>query len=458
MAAAATDMPTPAHDSSAAAADPQAESFLDIMSQFPVLNAYSQLVFGFDLPEDTSRDAIVSSIQTGLDEVVERVPWLGWHIVKHQDSGIYGAVPWPSDYPRERVRVRDCTSTIRPLVDIVRAGAPMSMLPGSELCPWPALPFPHGLDVAPVFAVQLNFVRGGLILNLNVHHIIMDGGGALQLISMLVHRLHGREIPAADLEQANRDRSRVVPLIPRGEPLKDHSHLRAPPGYTFTPPDSLCRWCYFKMPASALPRLVRTAHDPARLVSDNDVQCDFYWQRLTTVREARGLSSEAIIKFGRALDGRSALGVPMTYMGHIVTHGLTRLPAGRVTSMSLAELAQVLRKDLAAANQPWAIRSYATFIAREPDRARLLYSGPHNSNTDAVASSIGQAAAPQGAWSELLGTCKFFRRPNVAPIPGSLVVTPAEGGAIPVLVCLPEADLQGLTNDPLWKQYMRHVD
>ncbi|KAK4038292.1 hypothetical protein C8A01DRAFT_37749 [Parachaetomium inaequale] len=334
----------------------------DVMGQFPVLDGYIHTMFGFELPLDVDRDAVASALKTGLDRVVGQIPWLGWQI--GQRSGVRTAVPWPQGVARELLIVKHCDDSIPPMAQLLATGVPIGKLDASVLAPWPALPLPHGLrGPAPVITLQANFILGGLILTFSPHHTMMDGTAVLQLAKMLAAVLRGDDISTADLQQANRDRSRVVDLIPRGQPLKDHSHLRRPPGYQFVPPPSPPTWCYFKMP-------------------------------------------------------------------------VTRLPVGAAASLPLQQTAQILRRELSQANTAWAIRSFATFVAREPDRSALMYNGTHDGATDVGASSTwfeNQAAPP--SWGALLGPSRFWRRPASSPIPGAFVAQPVEGGAIPILVC-----------------------
>lgn len=50
--------------------DRESELYRDIISQFPVLDAYTQIVFGFKLPLDVDRRAIVCSLQDGFDQLI----------------------------------------------------------------------------------------------------------------------------------------------------------------------------------------------------------------------------------------------------------------------------------------------------------------------------------------------------------------------------------------------------
>ena len=110
---------------------------------------------------------------------------------------------------------------------------------GDILAPWPSLPRPHGVEgPTPILRLQANFVSGGLLLNLSLHHNVVDFTGILQFVRLLALVVSGGEPSAEDIEQANRDRRRIVPLLKPTEPIKDHSHLRRPAGFV---PEPCCR-------------------------------------------------------------------------------------------------------------------------------------------------------------------------------------------------------------------------
>ncbi|KAI1421080.1 hypothetical protein F5Y12DRAFT_790463 [Xylaria sp. FL1777] len=434
--------------------------FQDIISQFQVLNGYTHVLIGFQTAADLDHDKLVSDIQHALDKLINQIPWLGWQAAE-DESGIMKPMPWPRDVAREQVRVKSCEDIVPAMAQLLRKGAPFDMLDGLVLTPWPGIPVPHGISgPMPIVALQVNFVSGGVIVNVSAHHNIMDGTGVVQFLRMLSTVLEGHEVPVAEIEQANRDRRRVVSLIPPGEPVKDINHLRRPPGFEFRAPASPGIWCYFSIALAAQARLVKSA---AVAASENDILCAFYWQRLCVSRVARGLRPDTIVKFTRAIDGRTAMGVPPSYMGHMVCHAITRLPVGQVATLPLGQLALALRRDMTAANTAWAVRSYATIMAREkPDRSALMYAGAQNPDIDASATSWvivadrGKLHA-LGSWGSLLGPVRFCRPARTVPLPGLFSPMPPENGVIPIQMCLPTDDLEALKRDAVWKQYLKFV-
>lgn len=231
-------------------------------------------------------------------------------------------------------------------------------------------------------------------------------------------------------------------------------------------------WCYFRLPLSAIAALNKQAASASSSnsgsFSENDVLCAFCWQRISAVRLARGaalgLTRDSISRFGRAIDARMTMGVPLSYMGHMIYHAATYLPYGQVVSAPLATIAQALRRDLNSVNTEWAVRSFATFIAREPDKSTLLYGGKFDGNIDLVSTSSTAGMGDSREGSEalpnlgpMLRHVKFLRRPRVTPLPGSITFMPAEGSYVPIALCLPEQDLEALKMDGQWRRYMRHI-
>ncbi|KAJ5715237.1 uncharacterized protein N7483_012418 [Penicillium malachiteum] len=378
----------------------------DIMGQFPVLNAYTMLLYGFQLPLDVDNHSIVSMLQKTFDDLVARIPLFGCQ-VGTKESGLRTVLPWPENMRKERVHVNICDDSIASMEELLVAKNPARMLDGKELCPWPALPMPHGLTgPAPVVALQANFICGGLILTLAAHHTIMDGTADFQFLKMFFDLLSGRELESVDLEQANRDRSQLIPLIPEGEPVKDYPHLLSSSKPAFVMPASQPIWCYFLMPVESLNKLVKRARDNQLgkdvQISSDDILSAFYWKRLCALRIARGMPPDTESKCSRAINTRIALGIPSSYIGAQISPCITRLSLAQVIELNITQLAQILRTDLMEAATPWAVRSFATFISRKsPEaRAKLLYTGSHDSNTDIGFTNMSKLERPRG----VLGT------------------------------------------------------
>lgn len=441
----------------------------DVIGQFPILKTYNHGLLLFPIADDSARESVVKALEEGTAEVVSKIPWLADQVVDegkdHGKSGPYKLAPWPKDaQPNRIVRVKDCSNVCPSYADLIKAGAPVSKLDASVLCPFPGFPQSYDESVigpAPVVAIQANFVKGGLLLNFSNQHNFMDATGLFMFIMHLATAMRGEELSDIAIQQGNRDPKTVIPLFPEGEPIRDHSHLIRPApanGTPAAPPPAALRspasWCYFRLFGSAIPKIKALASDPATLnpnvpfISSNDALSAFYWKRLAAVRLRNGRPASATSKLGRAIDARAAVGVPPEYLGQMVYHAATRLSLGELAALPLAVLASRVRADLNEANTPFAVRSYATFVAGVPDRSTLAYGGPFDTSLDVGSSSMAQLPALPRLGA--LGEPDLIRRPNLAPVPGGMYLYPAEKGDLPVLVCLSEEDLDGLKKDPEW--------
>lgn len=470
--------------------------YQDVVSQFPLLNAYTNYLAIFKLDDGIPQASVVSAVRTAFDELKAKVPWLGHHVVNigsgPGNSGYFTSKPWPADVPRNDFFVKQCAGVVAPFAVMEKTGFPISMIPADVIETWPSLPTPATVSPAPVAALQLNFIQGGLILTITNHHTMMDGTGLLVFRRMLATLMEGKPIPDDEIAAANLDRTRVIPLLTPGETIKDHTHLVRRPQPPPPPPASAppAEWRVFRIPRKAVieirslagSRESSTSWIPTvPRISTNDALAAFCWQRIAAARlplllRRRPHERSPLGRFGRAIDGRRAMGVPPAYMGHMVCHAVLWLPLSTVASAPLAFLACALRQALDEANNPWAVRSYATFLAREPDRSRLLYGGPQNPETDvglsSLVTSLDWESEPALRFGPLLGAPAAWRKANHAPFPGCVYfldterkVVGGDGGGgdgdgdliLTTLICLAQDELDALSKDKEWTKYFEEV-
>jgi trichothecene 3-O-acetyltransferase len=447
--------------------------YQDVIGQLPILKTYNHGTLGFEVADDTHRGSIVEALQAAADKLTASFPWLGGAVINEGsgsgNSGLFMPVPWPASAssPNSIVRVKDCTDSLPSFADMVRAGAPCLMIDGKLVAPYPGFPASYQDSAehpAPIIAIQANFIEGGLLLNFSAQHNVIDASGMMQVVQLFATAMRGDEFPPSAVEQGNRDRTKVIPLIAPGEPIRDHSHLKRPLNFSAPAPPSpaaMPKWAYFRLEGSAVPKIkalasVPEGHDPSvPFISSNDALSAFYWKCLAGVRARNGRSPDAVSKFGRAIDSRRAMGVSSEYMGHMVYHAATRMSLRELEEAPVSTIACRLRKDLNDVNNEFSVRSYATYIANEPDKSRVMYGGLYNPDTD-----IGSSALPGADVLHSFGPIgmpQFARRPNLAPIPGCIYFMPPEGRYIPVLVCLRDDDLEGLKTHPEWSKYTEFV-
>lgn len=453
--------------------------YQDAIGQFPSLKTYNHGIFCFRLNDKATQVDVIQALENAMKRVVSKIPWLAEQVINTGkgpgDSGTFKTAPWPSDVPSSaRIRVNDCSTTCPSYAEIIEARGPVSMLDGNILCPFPGFPLTYEeskIGPAPVVAIQANIIRGGLLLNFSNQHNMMDATGLFMFIMLLAAAMRGEDIPDAIVEQANRDRKTVVPLLGPDEAIKDHNHLwrSLPPHDTLpsaaqpaAPPPVKYQWAYFRFSKKHIPRIKALATpstspegssnpDKAFFISSNDALCAFYWKRLAVARlRNESQPPTAISKFSRAIDTRSAMRVPPGYMGQMVYQAATRLSLQELADGPLSAVASAMRRDLNEANNEYSIRSYVTFLASVRDKAELAYGGMFNPALDIGSSSMASAGVGSLQFG-VLGEPELMRRPRLSPVPGCLYFYPPEsGGDLPVLVCLSERDLEAMKLDEEW--------
>ncbi|CAG7972970.1 unnamed protein product [Penicillium olsonii] len=447
-------------------------AYQDVIGQFPILKTYNHGTLGFELDDNVYRSVILNALQSAVAKLVAGFPWLAGAVINEGsgpgNSGVFKLVDWPANAPSPNhiLLVRDYTESLPSFADFVKQKAPCSMLDGKLVASYPG--FPESYDdserPAPILAIQANFIKGGLLLNFSTQHNAIDASGMMQVINLFSVAMQGGDFSSTAINEGNRDRSMVIPLIAPGEPIRDHSHLQIPPNFAFPPASSLDgvpRWGYFLMSASSVPKIKAAAlqfqggNQSVPFISSNDALSAFYWKCIADVRMRNGRPPQMVSKFLRAIDARKAMGVSYEYMGHMVYHATTWMTFAEIQGATIATIACKLRRDLNDVNNGFSVRSYATYIANTPDKSRILYGGLFNRNTDIGASAVANADFFHSFG--VIGKPQFARRPNLAPIPGCVYFMPSEGQHLPILVCLRDDDMEGLKNHPEWKRVTEFI-
>lgn len=182
------------------------------------------------MAEGISRESIIQAMENATAKIVSKIPWLGEHVVHEGkapgNTGTFKLAQWPPDAPPNNlIRVRDCTELCPSRDEILQAKGPTSMLDGKIICPVPGFPLTYDGKIGPAPAVimQVNWIEGGLLLTFSNQHNVMDATGMFQFIALLSTVMCGEAIPESAIEQGNRDRKTVAPLLVDGQDVRNHS-------------------------------------------------------------------------------------------------------------------------------------------------------------------------------------------------------------------------------------------
>ena len=451
--------------------------YQDVIGQLARLKTYTHLLLCFPIPDSLSKDTVIKSLETAALKLTANFPWLASKVVNEGagpgNSGVFKLAPCPLfAAPNAILRVKDCSDVCASYTEIAKARGPLPMLDGRILGPVKAFPEMYQeteSKPAPVIVIQANFIQGGLLMDTATQHNFIDGGGLFQCMRLFAKALRGEEFSDVEIQQGNRDRRNLIPLLGPNEPLLDHSHLKRPPlsmderqqQQAPVNPRPPAAWYCFRFPASKLAQLKALANDDISrepfdpsipFVSTNDAVSAFCWKRVGAVRLNRRQRPDDFSKFSRAMDVRRAMQVPKEYMGQMGYNATCRLTFRDLEKASLGTTASILRKTVKEVNTEYSARSWVTFIANEPDKSTIMFGGAFNPDTDIGLSSLAHVELHSAEFG-VLGKPELVRRPNFLPLESCVYLwAQTAAGDLDVLMCLNEADVNALKRDREWQE------
>ena len=446
------------------------DRYQDVLGQLPMLQVYSHILYMFPMPKGATREEIIKDLETAVTKVRDAVPWMGARVInvgkKPGNSGLYRVIAGRPEKPTD---VKDLTDTLPPYALIKERKAPLSMVDSKELTPVSAFPERfEDSDETPCHCVrlQVSFIEGGLIIDFAIQHNMADAGGHFGFVKLVAMALSGLEFPQTLLEAANRDRRNLFSLLNPDEPMLDHSHHKRPPITADAPlvkPEP-ARYHILRFTTEKMAKLKALASqtegfDPSvPFISTDDALSAFCWQRFTKVRSHRFPASTKS-RFSRAIDGRKLVGVPAQYMGDVIHNVSTFLTFEELCQRPLSTVASHLRKRLNETNTAYHVRSFATFIATEPDKSTITYGGPFNPATDVGCSSVRGRNDLFPEFGGTLGRPEYIRRPPATvAFPSLVVLFPGNvRGDCDASVCLTDGDLRALEQDSVWREFVEYI-
>jgi trichothecene 3-O-acetyltransferase len=448
---------------------------LSVFDQIPSLGAYTVICLLWPI-DDVAHDELVVALEKASLTLTKAFPFLAGQVVNEKEkgtedrsSGTYRITNYEPHNGKPPIRVKDCTSLCPSYEELRKRRAPMSMLDGSILSPMQGLPYYYDRsEPLPVFILQANFIKGGLLLTSACMHNALDMNGQGQVIRLLAQALRGEKFSEAHIRDGNVDRCEAIPLLKPDENLLAHERLRCPsslsnPAFGGSP--NSAPWKLFNLQSQKLVKLKEAAAKECCLgkdvawVSTNDALTAFVWQRVTFARSAR-LGEDTESTLIRASDARRSFDPPLPegYMGHCVACGFTTGAVQAVVEEPLSTTARKLRKSLNEIDD-YHVRSMATTLKTLEDKTTFTYGATFDPGTDLMVSSWAELGLYQCPFGPLLGKPEFVRRPVLTQLEGLVYFMPrTDDGAIAVAMSIREDDAKALMEDPVWRSYAEVID
>lgn len=309
----------------------------------------------YQLDDGADRNTILSNICEGLRRLLGEYPFLAGALHEPEPGG-RPFVRRTTSHASFDVHVRDVTLTNPEFPSFIQLKSqhfpPLQldrMLPRLIV---PDLASELG-EGCPAMVVQLNLIRGGLIMGIAVHHLLVDARGLDVLLERWAAHTRfvfdsSRHPPPSPLQQSDLDSS--ILLKSASDAAKNAidyrsravASLKYSPGGLAAPriPLSVMDQHVWHIPASKLAKLKASAapspeDDTQQWVSTNDCITALMWQAVTRSRlAAHGIESPyddtRLIALENSLDVRGAFkgfgGIPQAYAGNVVMFSKAEMP------------------------------------------------------------------------------------------------------------------------------------
>ncbi len=316
-----------------------------------------------------------------------------------------------------RLVVRDESETSAAFQELSSEGFPLSKLDGDIFSPFGLLPVvgsesSEGSDQGSVdvFAVQLTFVKGGMVMCVAVHHCLCDGPGFASFMKKLLAAARlGHAVPSNHREEFRMEKLTVAPQIvedlrssdegAKQRLLGQHPEYRVLPQIpsalkaSFRPSAGATAKVenvanIFKIPFDGLERLKAAAQpsEPSQSggevswVSTHDAICALVWRCVMKARfPGRDPREPGKSILGQAVNSRSRIVPPLPeeYFGSVNFYAAARMDLGDVVNgasgKSLEKLAVAVRNSINAKTNE-TVKSALKYIALQDNPALIMHS------------------------------------------------------------------------------------
>jgi hypothetical protein len=449
------------------------EMNLDILGQQGGLfKLYTQLCLCFQTSDTSSQRDIADTLSKGLARLAASYQWVAGQVI-NEGADSYKIVQYEK-LPGLIIKDLSHDPKIPTMDTLRRANFPFSMLDEATVAPINTLA--AGTEgPAPVFLLQANFIKGGLLLTFATQHNTMDMTGMAQMMHLLSKACHDESFTAEELRIGNLERNKLIPLlddsyIPGPELAHQigrraaHESISIDKGTEPTASSSpVCTWAYFNFPAASLRNLktlaMKSVTDPSSYVSTDDVLSAFIWQGVSRARLPR-LESYQETTFARAVDPRRYLDIPTTYPGLVQNMTYTVYKLEELTKQPVGVIASELRRavDPKTSNLAYATRALTTWFLRAEEKSEINVTATLDLSKDIMLSSWVKYKCYDLDFNLGLGKPEAVRRPQFTPVESLFYLMPKRpDGEIAAGLCLRQEDFERLRTDEEFMKYAVYV-
>lgn len=371
---------------------PEEEQFVISDMDHTMPKIYVQIVEVFKLPPDAEKSRIVDNMVKGLEYTLSQFPILAGNLKMDAENGRL----WVTKKRESSVglSVRDVAESFPSYEELERSDFPAVSFKGHMLLPKAVTekqlfsPLGDNQDDDTIISTfQINFIKGGLILGVAIHHNCSDGPGCDGFLTMWAKYAAAvsKGTPFQTLPDGALDRSRLSARKPDAARwkqldqkfpiLKDGGGPAPPPPADFKMPDIVIRMWHFPKSKTAELKSKAMSQTGVGWISTYDAIMSILWKTITRSKLELlqpDLDKEVILAHG--VNTRKIFDPPLpeTFMGNAVA--LARTEPLRISDLiadnNLPSLAQRVRASIQAIT-PQYIAELPEWVAGLEDRRWL---------------------------------------------------------------------------------------
>ncbi|SCO39823.1 related to trichothecene 3-O-acetyltransferase [Fusarium fujikuroi] len=410
-----------------------------------------RLVLCFPTNPSMDKWQIYENLKKGLAHTVASIPWISGQIGPEEGQDPKNRKVQILDSPAgHRFPYKDLTDALPSYAELRERNFPLAEFATAQVGPIDVMP--QGPN-QPVFAAQANFVKGGLLLTVGVHHSACDASALDAILSTWSHNTamaSGGSGSFSTFDKPSNDRS---PLM---EGDLGNVDISAFPEYVLMP-----------TPHSSegdLSKSLAKLKEEAGAFSSHDALCAFIWQRMTLARMHSGVFSnppgeDSTSRFCFAVNIRNRMSPPLppSYMGNAsmgcVTDKIS--VASIISNNGLKQASATIRKSLSDFNGPGRITSTIGLLKSRPDPTDFKLSFNGFLGPDVVESSWADLGVYGHKWDDAIGTLEAVRILGEGSDGTMMILPRLKDGGLDVVVGLSTAAMEKLLEDEKFVSFAR---
>jgi methylglutaconyl-CoA hydratase len=308
-----------------------------------------------------------------------------------------------------------------------------------------------------VCRIQANFIRGGLLLVISIHHSVMDGYGITKVIEALAHNCRVADDSKSSFEPVTYDRSQLSNCEGEGDITKLQAYsVVGTPALRSVSKNVITTSFRLFMPAL---KSLKAAASPANgWVTTHDALNALCWRAHARGRyKAKYITEEDIARFAFPVEFRKLLHDPLLpeYIGNAVLMTKVELPVKILLGPDgLSIAAATIRKGIHDIDAAYVNNFLAVVKSLENPRQLRINLMLDNPRTGFGSTSYKSFAHSTLDWEPVLGKYERLRLPHGVLGEGMSIILPVlSDGSWEVTVTLEEELVKLFRADEEWTTF-----